>query len=85
MNYPKMYILPAILESNKRNERVSKVEIWYNKKILFYVSLFLACETLVQEKTLVCLSISRQRNAFNSTILYASSCYFAYYFSSGLW
>lgn len=85
MNYPKMYILPAILEWNKRNEHVSKVEIWYNKKILFYISLFLACEISVQEETSVYLSVSRQLSAFNTTILYASSCYFAYYFSSGLW
>lgn len=55
------------------------------KKILFSISLFLACETLVQEKTSVYLSVSRQLNAFNSAVLYASSCYFAYYFSSGLW
>lgn len=85
MNYPKMYILLAILEWNKRKEHVSKVEIRYNKKILFYISLFLACETLVQEKIAVYLSVSRQLDAFNGTILYASSCYFAYYFSSGLW
>lgn len=54
------------------------------KKFLFLISLFLACETLAQEKTFVYLYFPRQLNALSSAILYVSTCYFAYYFSSGL-
>lgn len=55
-----------------------------NQTHLFLISLFLACETLAQEKTFVYLCFPRQLNALSSAILYVSTCYFAYYFSSGL-
>lgn len=42
MSYPKMYILPAILEWNKRSEHVSKVEIQYNKIKFFSIYIFVS-------------------------------------------